>query len=561
MKRSLKNVVLLLCALCVGSHDLFAENDSDDLNKLEGHRYVDLGLPSGTLWADCNVGAKDVYDAGFFISWGETKPKDTRNYLPTSYKYYKETTITHQVKQTVFKLLKYNNDTRYGVVDNKKELDDVDDAATLNWGKAWCTPTKEQMRELRDQCRWQSLFLNGKNYLKIIGKNGNYILLPVWGYYVENMVSAGSKNPHYSFLDTREIIAYYWARQAGIGPMSFVMKVGTHFGITSLNRHYGANVRAVVSSNGQNAIQNNQVGEKGYRSNTIIPRDIYVSVNGQSVPLYTLSATQIDSIADSPELDIFKYERREIAQEPSQTSPERKTQSHKVPTNSGSQNKKAIQISEEVPWRDWSIGKEDINYLYYQYGTVGNVYYLMREGNNNNSKVCGSVRFVNAAKGAISLHANPQKLTSNVYIDHELIRPVWRGTWKDNHGKIWSFKDDNITIEYVQHVDFKATPPDYVLRQHGVEHIIGDIKYYSGGPWVAAGNLFFLYAPDYIQKIRCTSHKKPDGWIKDKLYSKSIGTDNHHCVCEIMSATNNKIVLKSMWPSDANYEIILTRIK
>ena len=57
---------------------------------------------------------KDVYDAGFFISWGETKPKDTRNYLPTSYKYYKETTITHQVKQTVFKLLKYNNDTRYG---------------------------------------------------------------------------------------------------------------------------------------------------------------------------------------------------------------------------------------------------------------------------------------------------------------------------------------------------------------------------------------------------------------------------------------------------------------
>ena len=197
----------------------------------------------------------------------------------------------------------------------------------------------------------------------------------------------------------------------------------------------GKNVRTVISKNRQSEIHNNQKNTDGYRSNTIIPHDIYVSINGKSVPLYTLSAKQIDSIADSPELDIFKYERREIAQEPSQTSPERKTQSHKVPTNSGSQNKKAIQISEEVPWRDWSIGKEDINYLYYQYGTVGNVYYLMREGNNNNSNVCGSVRFVNAAKGAISLHANPQKLTSNVYIDHELIRPVWRGTWKDNHGK------------------------------------------------------------------------------------------------------------------------------
>lgn len=86
----------------------------------------------------------------------------------------------------------------------------------------------------------------------------------------------------------------------------------------------GKNVRTVISKNRQSEIHNNQKNTDGYRSNTIIPHDIYVSINGKSVPLYTLSAKQIDSIADSPELDIFKYERREIAQEPSQTSPERK---------------------------------------------------------------------------------------------------------------------------------------------------------------------------------------------------------------------------------------------
>ena len=301
--------------------------------------------------------------------------------------------------------------------------------------------------------------------------------------------------------------------------------------------------------------QGNTAG--GYRSNTTIPHDIYVTVNGQSVPLYTLSATQIDSIADSPELDIFKYERKEIAQEIAKDSPVKAGQSKKSPTNTGSQGKKAIQISEEVPWRDWSIGKENANYLYYKYGD--NEYFLMREGNNHNSTVCGSVCFV--CHRQKTLRADPRVLTSHVYIDHELIRRVWSGTWKDNHGKIWTIENDCITIQYVQHEDFKATPPDYVLRQHGVEHIIGDIIYRLKGVWVATGNLFFLHAPYFSENIRCTSHKRVDGWIKSALASRARGTDTHHCVCEIMSATNDKIVLRSMWPSSVKYEIILTRLK
>ena len=45
-------------------------------NMIDGHEYVDLGLPSGTLWATCNVGASKPEEYGDYFAWGETKPKD-----------------------------------------------------------------------------------------------------------------------------------------------------------------------------------------------------------------------------------------------------------------------------------------------------------------------------------------------------------------------------------------------------------------------------------------------------------------------------------------------------
>ena len=38
-----------------------------------GYSYVDLGLPSGTLWATCNVGASKPSDAGLYFQWGDTQ--------------------------------------------------------------------------------------------------------------------------------------------------------------------------------------------------------------------------------------------------------------------------------------------------------------------------------------------------------------------------------------------------------------------------------------------------------------------------------------------------------
>ncbi len=41
-----------------------------------GHEYVDLGLPSGTLWATYNLGATSPYEKGQFFAWGEVESKD-----------------------------------------------------------------------------------------------------------------------------------------------------------------------------------------------------------------------------------------------------------------------------------------------------------------------------------------------------------------------------------------------------------------------------------------------------------------------------------------------------
>lgn len=103
----------------------------------DGHDYVDLGLPSGTKWATCNVGATKPEEVGNFYAWGEVEPKD--NYDCSTYKYgYSDCTVTKYK-------IGYNED-------NKRVLDLEDDAAYVNWGGKWRMPTKAQFEELVSQC-------------------------------------------------------------------------------------------------------------------------------------------------------------------------------------------------------------------------------------------------------------------------------------------------------------------------------------------------------------------------------------------------------------------------
>lgn len=135
------------------------------------HEYVELGLPSGTLWATCNIGAESPEDYGDYFAWGETTPKD--NYDWSTYKWCNGSYNT---------ITKYNINPTFGAVDNKTILELSDDAAHVNWGGNWRIPTKDEMYELIKNCTWECAIKKGVNGRNVIGPNGNSIFLPAGGY-------------------------------------------------------------------------------------------------------------------------------------------------------------------------------------------------------------------------------------------------------------------------------------------------------------------------------------------------------------------------------------------
>ncbi|MBR1809330.1 MAG: hypothetical protein IJ776_08085 [Paludibacteraceae bacterium] len=133
-----------------------------------GHEYVDLGL--SVNWATTNVGATAPEDYGWYICWAETAEKD--NYDWKTYKYGKSTRS----------LTKYNTSKDCGpVVDSLLTLEPEDDAATVNWGGRWRTPTKAEWLELIDNCKWQTGKLNDVKGFYFTAPNGNSIFLPLAG--------------------------------------------------------------------------------------------------------------------------------------------------------------------------------------------------------------------------------------------------------------------------------------------------------------------------------------------------------------------------------------------
>lgn len=147
------------------------------------HEYVDLGLPSGTLWATCNVGANAPEEYGDYFAWGEVEPKDTYNWA--TYKYcngYNQFT-------------KYCNKSSYGYngfTDTLTVLLPEDDAATANWGIGWCTPTEAQWRELCQNTTNIWTTQNGVSGRLFTSANGASLFLPAAGERWESVISDGT---------------------------------------------------------------------------------------------------------------------------------------------------------------------------------------------------------------------------------------------------------------------------------------------------------------------------------------------------------------------------------
>lgn len=138
------------------------------------HIWVDLGLPSGTKWANCNVGANSPDDYGNYYAWGETTFKAAYNWDNYTY-----------CLGNMNSLIKYYNESSFpyggGSGDHLITLEAGDDVAVANWGPDWRMPTETELRELKDYCVATWTTLNGVTGIIFTGQNGNSIFLPTAG--------------------------------------------------------------------------------------------------------------------------------------------------------------------------------------------------------------------------------------------------------------------------------------------------------------------------------------------------------------------------------------------
>lgn len=125
---------------------------------LNGHKWVDMGLPSGLKWATCNVGASSPEDYGNYYQWGMTYTQS----------YYNNETCTTYKKD----IKEFSGNPTYDVARNK-------------WSSTWRVPKYWEMRELRNECTWVWTTVNGIKGYRVTGPNGNSIFFPaagcIWG--------------------------------------------------------------------------------------------------------------------------------------------------------------------------------------------------------------------------------------------------------------------------------------------------------------------------------------------------------------------------------------------
>lgn len=212
-------------------------------NVVYGHEYVDLGLPSGTLWAICNVGATTPEGYGDYFAWGETQPKS--DYSSQTYRYYKQSMLSGYPSTTA---IKYTEES------NLKILQPDDDAATANWGKDWHMPTQEQWEELIKYTTNIWTTRNGVSGWLFTASNGNSVFLPTAGHIFGSEYTGVENSGSYwssSLLSTIENYGSFTHHYIS-GPACF--DFGLDFNGTPqahLNhgsRHIGMSIRPVRSS-------------------------------------------------------------------------------------------------------------------------------------------------------------------------------------------------------------------------------------------------------------------------------------------------------------------------
>ena len=187
----------------LGQNIYFTTLEGEEDNIINGYEYVDLGVPSGLKWAVHNVGASAAEDYGDYYAWGEIETKDS---------------YTQQ------------NSVTYGMPMEDISGDPQYDVARALWGETWRLPTRDEQKELLDNCTWEWTSQNGVNGYLVTGSNGNSIFLPAagykensshtevgeYGYYWSSTPQSNSNlGAYYLYMSESSKLSYYYARVAG----------------------------------------------------------------------------------------------------------------------------------------------------------------------------------------------------------------------------------------------------------------------------------------------------------------------------------------------------------
>ena len=193
--------------------------------------WVDLGLPSGLLWASMNIGANSPIDFGDYFAWGEREPKST--YTWDNYRY------GHGSHQ----LTKYCDDPAYGLngyTDNLTTLETNDDAAFNNpFGNARM-PTKTEWEELVNNTTHVWTSEDGINGWRFTAPNGNSIFLPAAGDMATSINGVNQTGHYLSSTLGSDGPDYAW--QLGFTATQLGGDLQT---MTRTQRRLGSSVRAV----------------------------------------------------------------------------------------------------------------------------------------------------------------------------------------------------------------------------------------------------------------------------------------------------------------------------
>lgn len=178
---------------------------------------IDLGLPSGTKWACCNVGADKPEAYGGYYAWGETEEKEV--YDTSTYKYYQNGEYVNLGSDI--------SGTEY-------------DVAHVKWGGKWCMPIIDEIKELFDNCTYERTMVNGVKGLKVTSKSNSVsIFLPATGFRIDGDLYLTGE------------IGYYWSStqdryESCDANYLYIARDADDTCLLTINREHGYSVRPVV---------------------------------------------------------------------------------------------------------------------------------------------------------------------------------------------------------------------------------------------------------------------------------------------------------------------------